>query len=610
MRRSKTKATFYSTKSQVQNAFIINQLRTYCSKRFEELAGYSLLNGQTDLEFVESNASDVFLDYIHETFAKLHLSSLRRGFLNRATEAYAWVRRFDALSSKNLAIDIEVDPQAAAFDKFLAAEQQCKKFNENISSMLNTVDTICGVDAGTVINKVRRKVQYYMGDVPSLRSLHCAFGPGANSTCRKKTSAKWKLSSQLAVAEDGRDALSELAALYPRLNWSSYDRNDRMAHYGLLSSVPKKATIDRMINIEPILNTFVQRPVGTLLKKRLLRVGCNLYDQSKNRNLARIASVTGSHATIDMSSASDLISFECVKLLCSYEWFEFLATWRTDKVFYKPNEIVIPLEKFSSMGNGYTFELESCIFFACAQVAYELVGGNDPTLVSVYGDDIVLPTEAAAAVEDILTMLGFSVNTEKSFTSGIFRESCGGDYLFGVDVRPFYVKDKFTDARLVAYSNQVARSGYPDPEYRSLIESFITLSNKLYGPEGYGDGHLIGYPDRESAKPLHPERGFAGSVFETFIKVPKVDKAHPRGYSLLPAYTAYVREDLCDSFDPYYEKIFLTSDVNLESLSLSRVKTMKHDLTSHCPHPSRETDPHTLRGGSKTRKIRVYVLNP
>lgn len=97
----------------------------------------------------------------------------------------------------------------------------------------------------------------------------------------------------------------------------------------------------------------------------------------------------------------------------------------------------VELQKWSSMGNGYTFELETLLFYAlCVQfVPHSRLGD-----VTVFGDDIIVPQEYAPAVIDALTYLGFEVNTKKSHLAGGFFESCGEHYFFGSNVKPFYCR--------------------------------------------------------------------------------------------------------------------------------------------------------------------------
>jgi hypothetical protein len=103
----------------------------------------------------------------------------------------------------------------------------------------------------------------------------------------------------------------------------------------------------------------------------------------------------------------------------------------------------IVLEKFSAMGNGYTFELETAIFLAICNAVY-VTRGYTPHVsknVFVFGDDIIVETELAADVIAALRFFGFKPNEKKTFLSGPFRESCGGDYFEGVDVRPYFQKE-------------------------------------------------------------------------------------------------------------------------------------------------------------------------
>jgi hypothetical protein len=103
----------------------------------------------------------------------------------------------------------------------------------------------------------------------------------------------------------------------------------------------------------------------------------------------------------------------------------------------------IKLEQFSSMGNGYTFELETIIFMALCHEA--LLGVGIPPIpgynLYVFGDDIIVPTDGVRAVTAVLEFCGFKLNEKKSFSKGSFRESCGGDYFNGFAVRPYHIKE-------------------------------------------------------------------------------------------------------------------------------------------------------------------------
>lgn len=92
--------------------------------------------------------------------------------------------------------------------------------------------------------------------------------------------------------------------------------------------------------------------------------------------------------------------------------------------------------KFSSMGNGTTFVLETLIFSSIC-----VAMGLKPREFAVYGDDIVVPSESVPLLMKTLRFIGFLPNEEKTHTVGPFRESCGVNAFNGVDITPFYLRD-------------------------------------------------------------------------------------------------------------------------------------------------------------------------
>jgi hypothetical protein len=87
--------------------------------------------------------------------------------------------------------------------------------------------------------------------------------------------------------------------------------------------------------------------------------------------------------------------------------------------------------------------------------------------VYVYGDDLVVPADEAPSVIEDLELFGLKVNSAKSFWTGKFRESCGGDYYDGRDVTPVYCRRPLpchrTDVKglvsAVAFANQLYWAG-------------------------------------------------------------------------------------------------------------------------------------------------------
>jgi hypothetical protein len=212
--------------------------------------------------------------------------------------------------------------------------------------------------------------------------------------------------------------------------------------------VPKTALIDRSIAIEPGMNIYAQLGLGAIIRARLKRAGLDLDNADPNRGLAKLGSIKGTVATIDLSSASDTLAREVVRELLPDGWYAALDWVRSKSGTYVPkgsDPVNIRYEKFSSMGNGYTFELESMIFYALAFECTRLCHA-DTSLVRSFGDDITVPTEVVPLLEEVLSFCGFTVNLAKSYTQGSFRESCGMDFFSGVNIRPFYLKEGSLDS--------------------------------------------------------------------------------------------------------------------------------------------------------------------
>jgi len=458
--------------------------------------------------------------------------------LANARQALAFFQKFEPL-------DIGVDKRTVAFEKFIQSEAQCKATNESLRCRSRPGYSIPDLPVEMVLYHAERKISHILGDVPSLESLDFRFGPGANTTVKAKASSpRFKLGAKLACSSELANSVQCLLAEFPA--WvmlhafeddEDFYRVNVEIDCGKLQFVPKNAKTYRSIVVEPILNSVAQKGIGTYLRDRLHSAGVNLRDQTRNQSLARSGSISDKLATIDLSSASDTISIELVRTLLPYEWFSFLSRFRTGKVRYHSDEII--LEKFSSMGNAYTFELESLIFWGLVVGACKVVGCSLSD-ASVYGDDIVVPVEAFSLLERTLRYCGFSLNLSKSFASGPFRESCGTDWFLGIDIRPFYQKILVSGETLFSLHNFYAR-GF-DFESCRYVREFIPDDICIYGPDGFGDGHLIASYEPRTRK-SHISRGWAGHVFDTYVhRKVRITKLLPGDYAL-PAYSIYVLSD-------------------------------------------------------------------
>lgn len=409
------------------------------------------------------------------------LSDLMRILAGEAHVAPSHVESFaiaqiQALFKKRQDLGHGIDRSAAALELFLLSERICAETNRK----LRAPDDPDYRDRAVLIHKMQRKISEVLGSVPPIDSFDFGFGPGQNVGCTKITNVAKKLSVSATSTVDALPFLKQALGT-PDVYWPGLSKLT-IVDSSRFTTVPKTWKVDRGIIIEPIVNTFLQKGLGSYIRRRLLtKAGINLLDQSINRYLALKGSRDGTLATIDLSMASDTIASVLVLDLLPPDWFDLLYACRCHHTTL-PGGARVELEKFSSMGNGYTFELESLIFWALCSSVTE---GE----ISVYGDDLIVPASDYPRVIAALELLGFLPNKEKSFGSGPFRESCGGDYFGGVNVRPFYLKEAVRYADIFRLHNWCLSSGRLMGLIPLLLE-LVPKPIKVWGPPGLGDGHL------------------------------------------------------------------------------------------------------------------------
>lgn len=378
----------------------------------------------------------------------------------------------------------ELDPMKTAINRFYDAEMRCRVTNKRLIHY-RAFDFAGGrplfndLPVHQIFHLVRRKISSWLGPI-NLEEIfqNVRHGPGgcvgvkrpwstpyykfnaSSYTCT--TGAYWLGVRSIAGSDAWVRAISQKLG-HPTGNVPCIPTETRIrfadtqltiAEENEVTFVPKDATTHRAIAIEPMMNVMVQLAVGKCLKERLQRAGCDLKDQTRNQELAKSGSVEEGiycPATLDLEMASDTCALELVRELFPPDWFDLLDCLRSRFGRLPEGKGTIEWAKFSSMGNGFTFELESMIFYAFAQAVSDLTGTTDwfadtfgPNFrygqVSVFGDDIIVPGSCVNMLRRVLRFAGFRVNERKSFSTGPFRESCGSDYFNGQSVRPFFFK--------------------------------------------------------------------------------------------------------------------------------------------------------------------------
>ena len=249
-------------------------------------------------------------------------------------------------------------------------------------------------------------------------------------------------------------------------------RGSEIVRGSRLSFVPKTTDISRTICTEPVCNMLFQKGIAQVLESRLKETsGISLDVQAdRNRMLAQLGSLTGQFGTIDLSSASDSMSLSLVKEFFPRQVVYWLELTRSPIAILQDGSEV-ELHMVSSMGNAFTFPLQTLFFLSLVYGAYRVHNlpwtrpyGNpvkDPSRCmslgnyAVFGDDIIVDSKAYNLVTRLLNLCGFSVNVDKSFNEGLFRESCGRDYYDGHDVRGVYIKTLSDDCDRYSVINRL-----------------------------------------------------------------------------------------------------------------------------------------------------------
>lgn len=221
-------------------------------------------------------------------------------------------------------------------------------------------------------------------------------------------------------------------------------------------AVPKTYTRPRLIAAEPSEHQWCQQNIWhyfrTNTEKTWISAFVRFTDQSLNQDLCVEGSRSGSLATVDLSAASDRVTCHAVGQMFRVNPRLLLALRATRTRYVRQNLTkrspgLIELRKFSTMGSACTFPVESIIFLSIALASILTVRRLPVNLrsirslsgeVSVFGDDLVVPNDSRELLFDALELLDFKVNTDKSYWTGRFRESCGVDAFDGVDVTPIF----------------------------------------------------------------------------------------------------------------------------------------------------------------------------
>lgn len=407
-----------------------------------------------------------FLSCLHADLSEFSISDKKSPFEDPRAVAATLLREsvFKKFEDPN------PQAEAKAIAKFRAVNERCGTF-KLVASTLWDED---------VITSVKRILDDFLhpGGMPLIESFDHLFqkgalGPGASIQGEGGDFYTKMFSSVLSTTSHAlygsyRSSLTGIPTWYQaeRLRFSTRG-GPRLVEGNRLSCVPKTRDIARTICTEPTLNMWYQLGCGNIVRERLGRFfGIDLESVADvNRRLAYLGSKDESRlsfSTIDLESASDSISLGLIDELFP-KWFSELLRDLRSPVSRLPDGSTLALNMVSTMGNGFTFPLQTLIFSAVVAAVYaeqgitlNRVDGCKPNW-SVFGDDIVVHSNMYRRVTQVLNLLGFAVNADKSFFEGPFRESCGYDFYKGHYVRGVYIKALHSPRDVYVAFNKLVR---------------------------------------------------------------------------------------------------------------------------------------------------------
>lgn len=342
--------------------------------------------------------------------------------------------------SKYKGLKLDYNTRKEAIRNFDEAESHVATINRKLMNF-RTAQT---PRLEAIILIARRKISEVLG---LRRDATFSFGWGPGATFSIKGDVGWDrkiLEKRISVTASACDLAS--LVIGSDIHWCRARGIDADGPCSLLrtefvivpgnriTTVHKNAKTDRTIAIEPTANIYLQKGVGSWIRRRLKSVArIDLNSQYTNQKYAGRLD----YATIDLKAASDSVSEQVVRLLLPEEWVFLLDIIRSPN--YQFGKCWYRYQKWSSMGNGYTFELETLVFWALGCAVQTIDSGRYHVIC--YGDDILVPVEHAESTIACLEVFGFSTNLKKTHFKSLYRESCGVHFFDQQIVTPVYQKE-------------------------------------------------------------------------------------------------------------------------------------------------------------------------
>lgn len=481
-------------------AFLAITLPTY-GKDFEKSLSDGRINDAAFLSFKKRRGFPLFLG----GFLRLVFDPSTGVLVDEPSiDAIKAIRQISLMFAK-IKVPCSKEREELALQAYIDCEQELRIVDQRTSpDLLDDMNRIGNMLFGDLLNSVEKQI-YFEGITPK-------HGPGSTADGllgnKKYDQIEWPL---------------RIEELFPFSEYVSYSYLNYLLVMGStvflepgqerpveVILVPKTLKTPRIIAREPTAVQYVQQGVLELITEATERIHTprmlvSSVSQEPNQLLAKEGSFKQNLATLDLSEASDRVSYQHVRALLRTNPFllECVDACRSRKADVRGHG-VIRLAKFASMGSALCFPFEAMVFATAIFIGIERALSRPLTSkdvlallgkVRVYGDDIIIPVEYVKSVSEIFELFGFKINQHKSFWTGKFRESCGKEYYDGNDVSITRVRTYMPSTRKDA----------------SEIISTSSLRNQLFVRGGFERsvafldillGKIIPYPVVEATSPV------------------------------------------------------------------------------------------------------------
>lgn len=376
-----------------------------------------------------------------------------------------------------------------AWDLFLKMNEHAKYVNDNFQSRIERDDI------HTVMLYAKESLYWLHDNPPNIADICRGLNPGPGSVAAPQGSqidtswySKFFENTRTSSNPGVHRMVTQILLSHPI--WADAERHrilacelyGRPSYYrdqpGYFFTVRKNALVDRGCVSEPTDNQLCQKGTGEYMVDLLLSgTGIPLKDQQFiNQRLASVGSIGGKRGwhfcTMDGRSASDTICSEAIKFNFGYQWHSWLHSIRSKTVMSEFTETPVELHMVSTMGNGFTFPMQTIFFQSLIVGTYRFLGlplydtalislTGSPRTYGIFGDDIIVDERAYDLLAEVLSACGFLLNSAKSYRGNDrFRESCGADFYDGYNVRPVHIESLTTIQDRLSSLNRLMEWGF------------------------------------------------------------------------------------------------------------------------------------------------------